>query len=319
MTIRRRSEPPSVPPGYGTDDVRWQPSARHDVVLVAGHYLQHLISRKVRAVLGTKAEAHVAEHLQVNVKTARRLLAGEQFMKITELVELALLAGPDVLRSVPPDLAGLFPAEYHPMLARWDRTPGAVPSFTAPDLTGAELWRELTERLTQWLSEEGRTYRARLIESSVVAYRLVGCLAELGVPPDLVLPNRDAAPRDWAGLRVVATTTVSLWVAYLHDEQVDPRSQWGTVLNGLRSLGAGGSPGVAMIIMDDRLRAQIVLHTPHLLSAAADEDVTIPFGTVGRLGLPELSDINARDVILRVLARAETTGALVMAVAVTKP
>lgn len=275
MTIRRRGEPPSVPPGYGTEQVRWQPSARHDVVLVAGHYLQHLISRKVRAALGTKAEAHVAEHLQVNVKTARRLLTGEQFMKITELVELAFLAGPDVLRSVPPDLAGLFPAEYHPMLAGWDRTPGALPSFTAPDLTGAALWREMTERLTQWLSEEGRTYRAKLIESSVVAYRLVGCLAELGVPADLVLPDRDIVPRDWAGLRVVATTTVSLWVAYLHDEHADPRAQWGTVVNGLRSLSARDSPGIAMIIMGDRLYAQVALHTPQLLSAAADEDVGV--------------------------------------------
>ncbi|MGH3938034.1 MAG: hypothetical protein ACRDTG_05265 [Pseudonocardiaceae bacterium] len=181
------------------------------------------------------------------------------------------------------------------------------------------MWKELTERLTRWLSEEGRTYRARLIESSVVAYRLVGCLAELGVPPELVLPDRGVAPQEWVGMRVAANTTVSLWVAYLHDEHPDPRARWGTVLNGLRSLGAGDPPGVAMIIMGDRLRAQVMLHTPQLLSAAADEDVTIPFGTAERLDPPEVGDLDTRELVLRVLARAESTGALSMAVAVAKP
>jgi len=159
---------------------------------------------------------------------------------------------------------------------------------------------ELTERFIQWSSEATQTSRAQLIESSVVAYQLVGHLAELGVSPALVLSDRDVAPPDWTSLRVAAASTVSLWVTYLPDARVDPQAQLGTMVNGLHSLSARGLPGVAMVIMGDRLRAQVAVHTPQLLGSTAD-DVIIPCRVTGRLSLPA-SDMETGDVIGRVLA-----------------
>jgi len=311
-------EPP-VPSNFGTPDVRWLATTDHDAVHVAALNLQHLLLCELRRSSGDLT-ADLSQLLGVHLRTAQRIVAGDQMLTFDEMIEVACLFGDEVLAAIPRTVADLFPEAYRPHLLSWRAGERVLPHFALPRVSEAIAWPGPVAELCGWLADESRAGRLGLVSEWVIGHRLAGSLADADIPSSLIMVTRsDALAPGWLGLDVLTRIPTRMLVCCLLDPVDDPVRATRDIFSAFYELLARDAARVALLCIGHRMSGQLQVHVPDLTAALAGDTLTVGFQVAGRLGVPAATQHRAPDLTLTVEATAANDyGIRVLAIAVGK-
>jgi hypothetical protein len=320
VTRRRRGIEPPPPNGFGTPDVRWDPSTDHDAVHIAALSLQHLVLCEIRRLAGEGATADLSRLLDVSARTVQRITAGDHLLGIDELIELACLFGDELLAVIPRSVTQLFPGPYRPYLESWAPGTRTLPVFGLLPVPETIDWASLAAGIGEWLAGEVQAGRIGLVNAWVAGHFLARLLVREEVPGSLIVPvSSAAASHRWLRLDILTRTPTRALLCYLLDPIDDPVAALRDTLSGFYAVLAQDGHRVALLCLGQRMSGQFRVHIPGLITAARDDTLTVPFQVSGALGVASAREHPAPDLALTVAATSiSESGVHVLALGVGK-
>lgn len=158
---------------FGTDDAVFVAPAGIRADALAAAYVQHVASRAVRSVLGSRAPRVVADAIGEDRTTSLRKLHGQLPARLDDLAAWALLAGSSVLGAVTSDPRSLLPPEVRHLDDRWAPGQGRLPAVSYSGLP----WRSVADDIAGAIERDavdGLLSRGALVYLAAAALRRAG-------------------------------------------------------------------------------------------------------------------------------------------------
>jgi hypothetical protein len=241
--------------------------------------------------------------LDISFRTAQRITAGDQQLRIDQIVELASLFGDDVLNAIPRTVVETFPEPYRLYLEDWRAGRRELPAFALQPIPGTIAWEAPVADLSRWLSDELHAGRIGLVNESVVAHHLAKCLADAKIPSSLIMAiEPSVSAKGWVRLDILTRVPARVHLGYLLDPLEDPLVAVRDTLNAFYEFLPYDGHRLVVLCMGHRMSGQLQVHLPSLAAPQPGEVVTIPFQVAAQLGVPSASDYGAPDLALAVEA-----------------
>jgi hypothetical protein len=214
----------------------------------------------------------LAEKLGEGVRPVQKRLSGTQPMTLADVLTLAAMFGDNVLNALPREIGGLFPAEYQPLLTRWNPGEGVPPRFA--DFDGGPIdWQRSLDDLAAYGAAARVAQRGHLLTAETYRYELALTLAAQRIP--LNRAENGSAPVERSALLTLfekAPLTIVVCDLRLLGSRATAAATLIRII--YQTVECSDHDRVLVLVADDLAMSQIEVHIPEVV---ADPSVRFNF------------------------------------------